>query len=524
MKKLAGGLIVSCQALPSEPLHSSYIMAKMATAVVEGGACCIRANSVEDITEIKKLVDVSIIGIIKREYGDCPVFITPTLREVEELIKVGVDIIAIDGTKRTRPNGISLEELIYTIKNKYPNQKLMADISTVDEAITCEKLGFDFIGTTLVGYTEYTKNHKPLEVLKEVIKNVDTKVIAEGNINTPALVSEAYKLGAYSVVVGSMITRPQLITKKFVEAIPNVNIENNRYYFSIDIGGTAVKYGLVSEAGKVLWSKQIKTSNYNDINDLIGVLFELIEDEKERISGIGISCTGKINKDTGEIIGGVEIMKNWLNTPLKAIFEEKFKVPVYVDNDVKCIGLNELWLGVGKNVNNFICIAIGTGIGGVVVDDCKIVRGKNNFAGEIGHTILEFNGKPCGCGKNGCFEQYGSMSALLSEVNKITGEVLDGKEIFEKVKISEKTYISITEKWINYIARGVANTVLLLNPEIIVIGGAVSVQKELFLDKLEVEVKKYLTKEHSENIKLVPATNFNNAGMLGAVYGVINNL
>ncbi len=520
MENLKGGLIVSCQALEHEPLHSSFVMSKMAKAVVEGGAIGVRANSVTDIVEIKKVTNVPIIGIIKKVYGDCPVFITPTIKEVEELVKIGVDIIAIDGTKRERPDKISLVKLIETIKTKYPNQKLMADISNVEEAIYCEEIGFDFIGTTLVGYTEYTKGDKPIDTLKEVIKCVKTKVIAEGNINTPKLAKEAYEAGAYSVVVGSMITRPQLITRKFVDEIEKLYSRACEQYFAIDIGGTGVKYGIVTNEGDILSSGQFPTTDYNDISDLLEKIYELITPNE--ISGIAISCTGKIDEKTGVIVGGVKIMENWIGTPLKAIFEEKFKLPVYVNNDVKCVGLSELWLGAGKSTDSFMCIAVGTGIGGAIIDNGKLVSGENNFAGEIGHTILEFDGLPCKCGKKGCFEQYGSMNALIRFTEAETGCKLNGKEIFTKALDGDKIYIEIIEKWIEHIARGIANAIILLNPKTIVIGGAVSVQKEMFLDKLELAIKKYLLPEY-EDVNFMPATNFNNSGMLGAVYG-LNNL
>ncbi len=524
MEKIKNGLIVSCQALPHEPLHSSFVMSKMAKAVIEGGAKGIRANSVSDILEIKKTIDASIpiIGIIKKEYGSCPVFITPTFKEVEELISIGVDIIAIDGTKRDRPDNISLENLVLKIKEKYPTQKIMADISTVEEAVFCEKIGFDYIGTTLVGYTEYTEGHKPLNVLKSVIENVKTKVIAEGNINTPELVAEAYSLGAYSVVVGSMITRPQLITKKFVEAI-NKKSDEDKNYFAVDIGGTGVKYGIINKSGNILSSGHFKTTDYDDIDNLLNKIFSIIEPKKDNISGIGISCTGKINEKTGVIVGGVPIMKNWIGTPIKEIFSERLGLPVYVNNDVKCVGLSELWQGIGNKTDNFVCIAIGTGIGGAVIDNRKLICGADNFAGEIGHMIYDFSdqGRNCKCGKKGCYEQYGSMTALIRYVKDATGLSLTGKEIFDKVLNNDTIFVEITDNWISNIAKGIANIILLLNPKTIVVGGAVSIQKELFLDKLEIEVKKYLTNEHSENIEILSATNFNNAGMLGAVYGLI---
>ena len=217
LESIKGKLIVSCQALEDEPLHSSFIMGRMAYAAYIGGAGGIRANTVEDIKEIKKNVSLPIIGIIKKVYGDCNVYITPTTKEVEDLVNEGVHIIAIDATKRERPDKKDLKDFINEVKEKYPNQLFMADISSVDEALYAEEIGFDIVGTTLVGYTEYTKNYKALEELEQVLKAVKIPVIAEGNIDTPLKAKKALELGAFAIVVGGAITRPQQITKKFVD-------------------------------------------------------------------------------------------------------------------------------------------------------------------------------------------------------------------------------------------------------------------------------------------------------------------
>lgn len=225
IEQMKGRLIVSCQALPEEPLHSSYIMGRMAAAAKEGGAAGIRANTKEDITEIKKNVDLPIIGIVKRDYADSEVYITPTMREIEELMAVGSEIIALDATSSLRPQGKTLEEFYQEVRSAYPSQLLMADCSTVEEALHADRMGFDFIGTTLVGYTKQSRGLKiesdDFAIIKEIMRSVSHEVIAEGNINTPEKVRRVMDLGVYSVVVGSAITRPQIITKQFVEALKN---------------------------------------------------------------------------------------------------------------------------------------------------------------------------------------------------------------------------------------------------------------------------------------------------------------
>ncbi|VUX06167.1 Putative N-acetylmannosamine-6-phosphate 2-epimerase [Dorea longicatena] len=221
VENLKGKLIVSCQALPDEPLHSSFIMGRMALAAKQGGASGIRANTKEDIKEIQSQVDLPIIGIVKRDYDDSDIYITPTMKEIEELMEVKPEIIAMDATISKRPGGKTLDEFFKEVKAKYPDQLFMADCSTVEEALHADELGFDFIGTTMVGYTEQSKGDKietnDFEILRKIVAKAKHRVIAEGNINTPEKAKHVIELGAYSVVVGSIITRPQLITKSFVE-------------------------------------------------------------------------------------------------------------------------------------------------------------------------------------------------------------------------------------------------------------------------------------------------------------------
>ncbi|KAI3489676.1 hypothetical protein L1887_46731 [Cichorium endivia] len=218
-----GKLVVSCQALENEPLHSPFIMSRMALAAAQGGAAAIRANSVVDIEAIKQQVSLPVIGIIKRDYPESEVFITATMKEVDELMSISPEIIALDATARERPGGESLETLVSRIRSRYPAVLLMADISSVDEAVTAQALGFDCVGTTLYGYTAETAGHSLPEsdcaFLKAVLAAVTVPVVAEGNVDTPERAARCLALGAHTVVVGGAITRPQQITERFMAAI-----------------------------------------------------------------------------------------------------------------------------------------------------------------------------------------------------------------------------------------------------------------------------------------------------------------
>ncbi len=220
LEQLKGKLIVSCQALPGEPLHSSQIMARMAVAAKEGGAAGIRAQSKEDILEIEKAVDLPVIGIVKRQYPDSDIYITPTEKEINELLETRCEIIALDATNRKRPGGRKTSDLVKMI---HENGRLaMADCSTFEECEMAEKDGFDIISTTLCGYTPYSEviDGPNYGLLKKCVEKLNTPVIAEGKIHSPEELKRVFAdCGVYSAVVGGAITRPQEITARFVKAL-----------------------------------------------------------------------------------------------------------------------------------------------------------------------------------------------------------------------------------------------------------------------------------------------------------------
>ncbi|MDE1248499.1 N-acetylmannosamine-6-phosphate 2-epimerase [Vibrio aestuarianus] len=216
-----GQLIASVQALPDEPLHGAETMVKMASATLMGGAVALRAQSSRDIAAIKAAFpEIPVIGLIKRDYPDSEVFITATLNEVNDVIEAGADIVALDMTDRPRPNGEQLSTLVQHATNK--GVLVMADVSTYEEGMAAVKLGAHCVSTTLSGYTNETK-HKcdgpDFELVEQLSRNCNLPVIAEGRIWTPEEAVKAIEHGAFSVVVGSAITRPQLIAKRFSDAL-----------------------------------------------------------------------------------------------------------------------------------------------------------------------------------------------------------------------------------------------------------------------------------------------------------------
>ena len=222
IQKLKGIVVVSVQAMPTEPLYAEQCMVAMMKSVVNGGAGALRVAGARDVKNAKKLFNIPVIGLTKpnkipQNWKEI-VYITPTLKDVIELIESGADIIALDGTQRKRPQGDKLKDLI---KFMHINKRIaMADISTVEEGIAAAEAGADILSTTLAGYTlesaSSPSDGPDFELLKQLVEKTKTPVVLEGRIWEPEQVDKAFELGAHCVVIGSAITRPQLITKRFV--------------------------------------------------------------------------------------------------------------------------------------------------------------------------------------------------------------------------------------------------------------------------------------------------------------------
>ena len=216
-------VIVSSQAMPKEPFYDEKCMTAMMQSVVNGGAAGLRVAGARDV-KIAKQFNLPVIGLTKPD--ELPknwksvVYITPGLKEVQELIDSDADIIAFDGTERPRPDGSNLKQIIEKIHSS--NKLAMADISTLEEGINCSKLGADIISTTLAGYTDHpeTSGDSPdFDLLRNLVESINKPIFLEGRIWVPEDVQKAFEIGAHAVVIGSAITRPHLITKRFTEVI-----------------------------------------------------------------------------------------------------------------------------------------------------------------------------------------------------------------------------------------------------------------------------------------------------------------
>ena len=310
-------------------------------------------------------------------------------------------------------------------------------------------------------------------------------------------------------------------------------------YLGVDIGGTAVKLGLVDAKGKVIASNSYSVSfdNYETpiFETVKKSIKEFLQDNSvlnSSLKGIGVSATGQVNSNIGAIVGVGGNIKNWCGTEIKKELEEIYKVKTTVINDANSMIIGEQWVGKAKGYSNVIGITIGTGVGGGIIVDSKILLGNIGIAGELGHFSIDTNGKKCPCGNIGCYEQYASMTALVKEVIQkyddldnlsVKKEDINGKYIFDELQKGNSQIKEIVDSWIEYIGKGLVSLTHIFNPEIILIGGGVSKQEKLFIEPLKDYVLSHVMKKFSEGLRVEAAELGNNAGLVGAVYYNINN-
>ena len=284
---------------------------------------------------------------------------------------------------------------------------------------------------------------------------------------------------------------------------------------AIDIGGTMIKYGLVSSDGKILSTDKIETEAEKGLENILNKIDNIFKKYKENNPvGIAVSGTGQINGMIGKVIGGNPIIPNWIGTNLVKILEEKYNLPAVLENDVNCVALGEKWIGAGKDLSNFICLTIGTGIGGGIILNNQLFRGENFVAGEFGHILI----------KKGEFEQFASTTALIRLVKEKTGKILNGKEIFDLEKKEIVEYQEVISEWIENLTDGLSSIVYCFNPANIILGGGVIEQGEPLINRIKNSLFKKIGLQFKEKLNIIQAKLGNNAGMIGASYLLLEKI
>ena len=284
-----------------------------------------------------------------------------------------------------------------------------------------------------------------------------------------------------------------------------------KYAVGIDLGGTFVKYALVSESGEISFDGKLPvggTATRKDILDTIQESIQLVVDNASEkgllLKGIGIGSPGVI--DNGVVLGGAENLDGWVNIDLRSIFSDKFGMPVFVDNDANVMGLGEVDFGAARNCTDVIFITVGTGIGGAMVINGQLYGGYKNRGGELGHITIQHDGIECSCGGRGCLEVYASTSALIQQYADKTGKDvnnIDGYYIVQKFKDNEPEAIICLKDHTDYLGHGIAGFINIFAPQKVVIGGGISEAGQFYIDMIKESAFSYAMPDCAANTDVV---------------------
>jgi glucokinase len=304
------------------------------------------------------------------------------------------------------------------------------------------------------------------------------------------------------------------------------------YVIGIDLGGTNLRIAIINRDGSILNKRIYNTYNLLKNNLFIDTIYNHVIDNENKISAIGIGVPGIVLVDKGVVVESPNIPE-WRNFELKKEIEKRIKIPVFLDNDANVSAYGEKWIGAGKYFDSFVCITLGTGVGGGIILNGEIWHGKDGMAGEIGHTVVEVDGERCKCGGYGCLEVYASANAIVKMArdnitngensiikNMVGGNLdkIDSHIVYKAGLKGDKLSLRIYEKVGRYLGIGIANVINLLNIDGIIIGGGVSKAWDLFIDSLKKEVRGRVFSYVANNVKIVKSELMDNAGIIGASY------
>ncbi|MDY3763237.1 MAG: ROK family protein [Candidatus Ventricola sp.] len=290
---------------------------------------------------------------------------------------------------------------------------------------------------------------------------------------------------------------------------------------SIDIGGTAVKMGLVDHEGAIHARHEASVcfDHYQTpiLTTVIREAQAFLARESAQIEGIGVSATGQVDDRAGAVIGTNGKIPHYEGAQIKRDMEAAFGVPVFALNDANAAALGECFAGRAKGVQNVLMVTLGTGVGGGIVLGGRIFGGTRGIAGELGHFTLYQDGPRCPCGKRGCFESYAATTALVRRAKEATGEAdMNGRIVFSRAADGDQAMLAVLSAWIDDIAAGISGLVHIFNPQMVLIGGGVSAQEALLIAPLRERVLRSVMPRFAECLQLEAATLGNDAGMIGA--------
>lgn len=299
-----------------------------------------------------------------------------------------------------------------------------------------------------------------------------------------------------------------------------------KQYLGIDIGGTAVKLGIVDETGAVLAKTEASVcfDNYQTpiLNTVLKTAKAFVAEQNidtASLTGIGVSAAGQIDSRKGIVAGTCGNLPNYIGSPIKEQLEAKFHRPVTVANDANCMCLGEVWVGGAKGYTDVIGVTLGTGVGGGILTGGRLLEGARGLGGEMGHYRTHAqHGLLCTCGAVGCWEQYASTTALVRGAHAIDPNLKDGRAIFAAAEAGNPLVLDLIDRWTDEIAQGLAGMVHIFNPQLILIGGGVSAQEKFLIEPVAAKVRRSIMPAFAEGLEIRAAQLHNDAGMVGAVY------
>lgn len=519
LQSLHGKLIVSCQADLGDPFHGH--MDRFAKVAASAGAAGIRADGPTDIRAIRKSVSLPIIGIQKRLQADGKVLITPSFEDAQALVQAGATSVALDCTHRGQ--GFGALQLLRRIQSDL-GVPVMADIATCAEAAEAAGAGADFVISTMRGYTDETAGVKSFDPLfiEQLTRAVPVPVIAEGRIDCPRLARQAIRAGAFAVVVGSAITRPRFLTRHFAQAVEAefAKAGGRILTLGIDMGGTNTKFGLVASDGRLLWHGTAPTpfnaGRAGLLDHLAGVAKKGLDRARQsgqEPSAIGLATAGWVNPHTGRVVYATENLPGWTGAEIAQVIGSATGLAVHVENDANALAVGEAEFGAGRGLTDFVCITLGTGVGGGCYTSGRLNRGGHFFANALGHISIEPGGRQCNCGLRGCLETYANAAALL-EYGR--GRYDSVEELIAAAHNQDVAALSAIRATAGHLARGCAILVQLLDPQALIVAGGLVQNNPMLMDGLNEELAKLVSVWSQRQLSVTASKLGYHAGVLGS--------
>ncbi len=514
-------LIVSCQAEAGDPFREPGAIARFAEAAGMAGAGGLRVNGADDVRATRRVSKLPLIGIEKALMPDGRILITPSFEAARALVDAGADLVALDFTERGQACGAA--ERLRRIRAEL-GVATLADIATEEEAAAAREAGADAVVTTLRGYTNGTAHVTAFDPLfvERLAARLRVPVIAEGRIGSPEEARAAIAAGAYAVVVGTAITRPRDIARRFVEAVEREVRARRRgaTVAAIDMGGTNTKSGLVSDAGELLWTATAPTPATEGRQALLDHLHRVAARALEvaaargiAVDGVGIATAGWVDVNTGVVVYATDTLREWTGARVGETLRQALGVPVAVENDANALALAEKRFGAGRGLSDFVCITLGTGVGGGCFIGGALRRGAHFAGNAIGHLSLDAGGARCICGQRGCLETCANAAAMLRYAG---GEFASCEALVAAANAGHTKAEAAVKETARHLARACALLVDLLDPQAIVLSGGPAQNNALLAHEVAEGLGRLISDSASRRVRVACSTLGYHGGVLGA--------